>query len=37
MVSTGFQKKNSSTFQGLFKDSFAAFKDIFRVIPGVPE
>ena len=35
MVSTDFQKKNSSTFQGLYKDIFAIFKDIFSVVPGV--
>ena len=35
MVSTDFQKKNSSTFQGLYTDIFAIFKDIYSVVPGV--
>ena len=37
MVSTGFQKKIQALFKDFFKDSFAVFKDIFCVVPGVPE
>ena len=37
MVSTGFQKKIQALFKDFFKDSFAVFKDIFRLVPGVPE